>query len=161
VAFDITQDLGYVFPDFRREGPRGGDQETADQALEWLCWEALAGRYAGEPEAVRAEARRRLREELEIVRCHRLSGFFLLPRDIREELIREVHRRYGDEHVAMVATFPTYRLRSAVREVGKALGLPAADVDRLARLSEGGDARTVEAEMRRLPGFEQAVETAP
>src|SRR5204863_5395476 len=30
-----------------------------------------------------------------------------------------------------------------------------------ARLSEGGDARTVEAEMRRLPGFEQAVETAP
>jgi len=40
---------------------------------------------------------------------------------------------------------------------GKALGLPAEDVDRLARLSENGRADTVEEEMRRLPGFEKAL----
>ncbi|MCA1597243.1 MAG: error-prone DNA polymerase, partial [Chloroflexi bacterium] len=83
------------------------------------------------------------------------------PRDIREELIRAVHDRYGRDHVAMVAAYPTYRLRSAVRDIGKALGLPAPDVDRLARLSEGRGAHTVEEEMRRLPGFEQAIQSAP
>jgi len=83
------------------------------------------------------------------------------PRDIREELILAVHRRYGAEHVAMVAAFPTYRLRSAVRDIGKALGLPAGDIDRLARLAESRNAASVEEEMRRLPGFEQALQSAP
>src|SRR2546426_12656391 len=45
------------------------------------------------------------------------------PREIREELIRRVYKRYGDEHVGLVCAFPTYRLRSAVREIGKALDL--------------------------------------
>src|SRR5213080_2110466 len=46
------------------------------------------------------------------------------PREIREELIRRVYKRYGDEHVGLVCSFPTYRLRSTVREIGKALDLP-------------------------------------
>ncbi|PYP13001.1 MAG: error-prone DNA polymerase, partial [Gemmatimonadetes bacterium] len=37
------------------------------------------------------------------------------PREIREELIRRVYKRYGDEHVGLVCSFPTYRLRSTVR----------------------------------------------
>ena len=48
------------------------------------------------------------------------------PRDIREKLIVRVTERYGREHAALVATFATYRSRGAIRDVGKALGLPFA-----------------------------------
>ncbi len=58
------------------------------------------------------------------------------PRDIREGLIRRVHDRYGRERAALVATFPSFRARGAIRELGKALGLPPADIERAARGSE-------------------------
>jgi error-prone DNA polymerase len=54
------------------------------------------------------------------------------PRDIREVLIPRVHKRYGAEHSALVAAFPTYRPRGAVRDLGKALGLPQEEIDRVA-----------------------------
>jgi error-prone DNA polymerase len=55
------------------------------------------------------------------------------PRDIREKLIPRVHERYGPERSALVAAFATYRARGAVRDLGKALGLPPGEVERLAR----------------------------
>jgi error-prone DNA polymerase len=55
------------------------------------------------------------------------------PRDIREKLIPRVHERYGPERSALVASFATYRARGAIRDLGKALGLPAGEVERLAR----------------------------
>jgi error-prone DNA polymerase len=55
------------------------------------------------------------------------------PRDIREVLIPRVHERYGHEHSALVAAFPTYRPKGAVRDLGKVLGLPAAEIDRVAK----------------------------
>ncbi len=54
------------------------------------------------------------------------------PRDIREVLIPRVHERYGAEHSALVAAFPTYRPRGAVRDLGKALGLPQKEIDKVA-----------------------------
>ncbi len=65
------------------------------------------------------------------------------PRDIREVLIPRVHERYGHDRSALVAAFPTYRSRGAIRELGKALGLPAGEIERVARGSEGWDAREV------------------
>ncbi len=65
------------------------------------------------------------------------------PRDIREKLIPRVHERYGHERSALVAAFPTYRSRGAIRELGKALGLPPGEIERVARGSEGWDAREV------------------
>jgi error-prone DNA polymerase len=65
------------------------------------------------------------------------------PRDIREKLIPRVHERYGHDRSALVAAFPTYRSRGAIRELGKALGLPAGEIERVARGSEGWDAREV------------------
>jgi error-prone DNA polymerase len=59
------------------------------------------------------------------------------PRDIREVLIPRVHERYGRERSALVAAFPTYRARGAIRELGKALGLPPGEIERVARGSEG------------------------
>ena len=55
------------------------------------------------------------------------------PRDIRERLIPRVHERYGHDRSALVASFPTYQVRSAVRDFAKALGLPPGEVERLAR----------------------------
>jgi error-prone DNA polymerase len=54
------------------------------------------------------------------------------PRDIREALIPRVHRRYGADHSALVAAFPTYRPRGAVRDLGKALGLPQREIEKVA-----------------------------
>jgi error-prone DNA polymerase len=51
----------------------------------------------------------------------------------REEVIQFVYAKYGRTHAAMVANVVRYRSRSAVREVGKALGLPETTVDRLAK----------------------------
>jgi error-prone DNA polymerase len=58
------------------------------------------------------------------------------PRDIREVLIPRVHDRYGRDRAALVAAFPTYRSRGAVREIGKALGLPPGEIERVARVAE-------------------------
>jgi error-prone DNA polymerase len=55
------------------------------------------------------------------------------PRDIREVLIPRVHERYGRDRSALVAAFPTYRPKGAVRDLGKALGLPPAEIDRVAK----------------------------
>jgi error-prone DNA polymerase len=59
------------------------------------------------------------------------------PRDIRELLIRRVHDRYGRDRAALVATFPSFRARGAIRELGKALGLPAGEIERAARGADG------------------------
>ncbi|HZQ71408.1 MAG TPA: error-prone DNA polymerase [Burkholderiales bacterium] len=51
----------------------------------------------------------------------------------REEVIQYVYRKYGRERAALAATVICYRPRSAVRDLGKALGLAPGEVDRLAR----------------------------
>jgi error-prone DNA polymerase len=77
------------------------------------------------------------------------------PRDIREKLIVVVTERYGREHAALVASFATYRSRGAIRDVGKALGLPHAELERLARVSDGWNARRVREEVEGLPDAER------
>jgi error-prone DNA polymerase len=73
------------------------------------------------------------------------------PRDIREKLIVRVVERYGQEHASLVAAFATYRSHGAIRDVGKALGLPYADLERLARLTDGWNAQRVADEIAALP----------
>ncbi|HUG54205.1 MAG TPA: error-prone DNA polymerase [Vicinamibacteria bacterium] len=53
--------------------------------------------------------------------------------DRREEVIQHVYRKYGERGAGMTAVVITYRERSAAREIGKVLGIPPAEVDRLAR----------------------------
>ena len=52
----------------------------------------------------------------------------------REEVIQHVYEKYGRSHAAMAANIVRYRARSAVRDVGKVLGLSETSLDRLARL---------------------------
>ncbi len=58
----------------------------------------------------------------------------------REEVIQHVFAKYGRRHAAMVANIVRYRARSAVRDVGKALGLAETALDRLAKLLSPYDA---------------------
>jgi error-prone DNA polymerase len=51
----------------------------------------------------------------------------------REEVIQYLYRKYGRDHAALAATVICYRPRSAVRDVGKALGLDADRIDALAK----------------------------
>lgn len=80
------------------------------------------------------------------------------PREIREELIRRVYQRYGEEHTGLVCSYPTYRLRSAVRELGKALDLPPGELEQVARLAEHRSAAALREELPKLPGFASRVD---
>jgi error-prone DNA polymerase len=208
LRFDLTQNLGYRYP--------GAEDTGANRRLARLCRQALATRFAGDPN--HGEAQARLDEELNVIAKLGLAGFFLLhhemlelarevavevrgpdsarallapgrgrgssvssivcfltglshidpvrnrlllgrflneelsslpdidldfPRDIREQLIPRVHERYGHDRSALVAAFPTYRARGAIRDLGGALGLPPGEIERVARGSEGWNAREV------------------
>jgi error-prone DNA polymerase len=66
------------------------------------------------------------------------------PRDIREVLIPRVHAHYGRDRAALVAAFPTFRTRGAIREIGKALGLPPGEIERVARGSDAWGGASVD-----------------
>jgi error-prone DNA polymerase len=76
------------------------------------------------------------------------------PRDIREVLIPRIHDRYGRERSALVAAFPTFRSRGAIRELGKVLGLPAGELERVARGAEPWAVRGVTADVESALGLE-------
>jgi error-prone DNA polymerase len=92
-----------------------------------VCY--LTGLSHIDPIASRLTLGRFLHEDL-----HGLPDIDLdFPRDIRERLIPRVHERYGRDRAALVAAFPTFRARGAIRELGKVLGLPAGEIERAAR----------------------------
>jgi error-prone DNA polymerase len=72
----------------------------------------------------------------------------------REEVIQYIYAKYGRDRAALAATLITYRPKSAVRDVGKALGLDLAQVDRLTRVFAWWDGREVLPERIREAGFE-------
>jgi error-prone DNA polymerase len=221
LQFDLTEDLGYRYPDFSEHG------EPAIAQLARVCNHAFEARYSGR-NGNKKRARERLDEELKLIDELGLAGFFLLhwevlelarelavevrgldsprstlppgrgrgssvgsivcyltglsqvdpvaaglslgrflnrdmaavpdidldfPRDIREKLLPAVSDKYGREHAALVAAFPTYNARGAIRDVGKALGLPHAELERLARITEGNPRRVAE-EVASLPDAE-------
>jgi len=62
----------------------------------------------------------------------------------REEVIQYIYRKYGRERAALAATVVTYRPRSALRDVGKALGLSGLQIDKLARSMQWWDGKQVD-----------------
>ena len=72
----------------------------------------------------------------------------------REEVIQYVYAKYGRERAAIAATVITYRLKSAVRDVGKALGLGLDQVDRLASSLAWWDGGSLSRERLREAGFD-------
>jgi error-prone DNA polymerase len=222
-AFDLTEDLGYEFPDFE-----GSARGQALETLAAICLAKISALYKPGSSQER-DAEERLHTELRLVDLHGLAGFFLVyrdimdlavvvarevrgeaprarsglppgrgrgssvssiicyliglshidpvknnlflgrflnealrsvpdidldfPRDIREKLILRVYEKYGYEHTGLVCTFPTYRLKSAVREIGKVLELPMGELEKLAKLSEHRSAAGLANEIAALPEF--------
>jgi len=72
----------------------------------------------------------------------------------REEVIQHLYAKYGRERAALTANVITYRARSAMRDVGKELGLDAARIDRLARSLSWWDGARVVPERLREQGLD-------
>jgi error-prone DNA polymerase len=72
----------------------------------------------------------------------------------REEVIQYIYRKYGRERAALAATVISYRPRSALRDVGKALGMDLAEVDRLARGFQWWDGQRIDPERIRALGVD-------
>jgi error-prone DNA polymerase len=79
----------------------------------------------------------------------------------REQLIQYVYEKYEREHVAMVCTYVTFQARNAIREVGKALGMPAGLIDRMARSVSVYDARGIGQDLAGLKEFEGYFSSTP
>lgn len=93
----------------------------------------------------------------------------------RDEVIGYVAQRYGQDHVSQIITFGTMAARAVVRDVGRALGMPYADVDAVAKtipqrtgitLAEAleGELRTLyesSPEVKKLIDFSIALEGMP
>jgi error-prone DNA polymerase len=83
------------------------------------------------------------------------------PREIREVLIERVYERYGHERAALVCAFSTYKLRSAVRDIGKTLGIPLTDLDKIAKLSDRHGVEHLGDELAHLPEYADRVNSPP
>ncbi len=80
------------------------------------------------------------------------------PRNIREELILRIHHRWGWPSAALTGTIATYRMKGAIRDLGKALGLPPEDVDKLSKRVDTRHASGLRSEMLQLPDFRNKVD---
>lgn len=76
----------------------------------------------------------------------------------RDEVIRYVVNKYGDQHVAQIITFGTLAARAAVRDVGRVLNLPYGEVDRTAKLIPGMPGMSIERAMKESSEFKALAE---
>ncbi len=74
--------------------------------------------------------------------------------DRREEVIQYIYQKYGRHRAALAATVICYRPRSALKDVGKALGLEVDQIERLSRTMQWWDGRHVAPERLREAGFD-------
>ncbi|OIP57745.1 MAG: DNA polymerase III subunit alpha [Candidatus Levybacteria bacterium CG_4_10_14_0_2_um_filter_36_16] len=77
----------------------------------------------------------------------------------RDEVIKYVTSKYGDDKVAQIITFGTMEARGAVRDAGRALGMPYAVPDRIAKMIPPGwqgHAMTIEKALEQSPDLKRA-----
>jgi error-prone DNA polymerase len=72
----------------------------------------------------------------------------------REEVIQYIYRKYGRHRAALTAVVISYRPRSAVRDVGRALGIDLQRIDAVAKGQQWFDGRSIAAERLREHGFD-------
>jgi len=76
----------------------------------------------------------------------------------REEVIAHVRRMYGDDNVCQIATFNILQARSAIRDVGRVMGLSFSDTDRIAKLVPDGIGVTLASALKESPRLAEAVQ---
>jgi DNA polymerase III subunit alpha len=79
----------------------------------------------------------------------------------RGEVIEYVMKRYGRENVAQIITFGTMKAKAVVRDVGRVLNMPYADVDRVAKLIPPALDMTLEKALSESPGLAALRDTDP
>jgi DNA polymerase-3 subunit alpha len=80
----------------------------------------------------------------------------------RDEVIRYVTDKYGQDHVAQIVTFGTMAARAAVRDAGRALGVPLGDVDRVAKLIPSGPGGlSIEEALKSIPELRTLRDASP
>ncbi len=72
----------------------------------------------------------------------------------REEVIQYIYRKYGRHRAALTAVVISYRPRSAVRDVGRALGIDLQRIDAVAKSQQWYDGRSISPERLRENGFD-------
>ena len=80
------------------------------------------------------------------------------PRDIRTELIKRIHVRYGWEKASLAGAITTYRAKSAIRDLGLALGLPSEQLNRLSMQIENAMPSQINSAMLAMPDFRDKAE---
>ncbi len=81
--------------------------------------------------------------------------------DGRDEVIRYVERKYGRENVAQIITFNVLKAKAVIRDVGRVLGLPFGEVDRLAKFVPDTLNITLDDALRQSPALAEAVKARP
>ena len=80
----------------------------------------------------------------------------------RDEVIAYVTAKYGKERVAQIVTFGTMAARAAVRDAGRALGVPLPDVDRVAKLIPSGPGGlTIDKALEQIPELKVLYDSSP
>lgn len=81
-------------------------------------------------------------------------------KDKRGEVINYVSEKYGSEHVAQIITFGTMAAKAAIRDVGRVLGMPYAEVDKIAKLVPGHDIEIDDA-LKKEPQLKELYDNDP
>ena len=79
--------------------------------------------------------------------------------DRRGEVINYVVEKYGKDHVAQIITFGTLGAKAAIRDVGRVLEIPYAEVDRVAKLVPNQLNITLQQALDQEPKLRELVET--
>ena len=79
--------------------------------------------------------------------------------DRRGEVITYVSEKYGKDHVAQIITFGTMAAKAAIRDVGRAMDMPYAEVDKIAKLVPNTPKITIEAAMKQEPQLKDLYDT--
>ncbi len=79
----------------------------------------------------------------------------------RGEVINYVTQKYGRENVAQIITFGTMAAKAAIKDVGRAMDIPYADVDRIAKMVPTTLNIKLEDAIRESPALQQAYDSEP
>ncbi len=79
--------------------------------------------------------------------------------DRRQEVISYVSEKYGRDHVAQIITFGTMKAKAAIRDVGRAMDIPYAEVDRIAKLIPNDLKMTIDKALEAEPQLKQAYDS--
>lgn len=82
-------------------------------------------------------------------------------KDRRNEVIEYVSEKYGNDHVAQIITFGTMAAKAVIRDVGRALDIPYAEVDRIAKMVPEGTKVTIDSALATEPKLKDAYDSNP